>query len=35
MTEETALRAIEMLMRIIGEKHGVEIETIWREKNDD
>lgn len=34
MTAETARMAIEALMRIVGEEHGVEIETIWREKKD-
>lgn len=35
MTEETARLAIETLMRIVGEAHGVEIETIWRGKDDE
>ncbi len=35
MTAETAKLAIETLMRILGEAHGVEIETIWRGKKND
>ena len=35
MTPETARKAIETLMRILGDVHGVEIETIWRGKDDD
>lgn len=35
MDEKTARLAIETLMRIVGEVHGVEIETIWRDKNEE
>lgn len=34
MTAETARMAIEALMRIVGEEHGVEIEVTMKEKKD-
>lgn len=34
MTAETARKAIETLMGIIGEKYGVEIEMTMKEKKD-
>lgn len=35
MTAETAKLAIETLMGILERVHGVEIETIWRGKDDE
>ena len=35
MTAETARLALEALMRLVGEAHGAEIETILKEKNND
>lgn len=35
MSAETARQAIETLMRIVGKANGVEIKTIFKERNDD
>ena len=35
MSEETAKRAIETLMRLVGKANGVEIKTTFKERKDD
>ena len=34
MNEKTIRLAIEALLRIAGEANGVDVETIWKEKDD-